>query len=428
MFDVFVSVALSIIELLTYKLFMDTFLGKGRRSAFILVVCILFCDLIAFKFQNTPIIKMTLIIVIFILTWTFYYKNYSYMTAIFFLIAYGIYNLGAYIGILLIYSFFPRALTAAGENDVISYCCALVCAVFNLVIIMGIHLLFENKKKEINKFDEWPLYLLMPVFTIVVICIIMQNWSIVENRTQFYSLMGIVLGLVAMNFIIFYLIDNTMKRQMQVNKARSMQERMEAEWRYYTEISDNLQEQRKLSHEFNNQLSHIGGLVDNKKYDELERYCREIQISFDHKSEIINTNNSIIDVILNTKMREMMQKGIPCSVKVGDLSGCILTHQDMVLVLSNIINNAIEASEKCKEKFINFEMRQNLYELMIKITNKIDEIPIQKKGKYLTTKTDTNAHGLGIENVKEVIDKYGGDCCIVTQNYEFSFLILIPLH
>ena len=49
-------------------------------------------------------------------------------------------------------------------------------------------------------------------------------------------------------------------------------------------------------------------------------------------------------------------------------------------------------------------------------------------GKLITSKTENvQYHGLGIENIKDVVEKYEGTYLIMNENKQFQFLVLLPM-
>ena len=58
----------------------------------------------------------------------------------------------------------------------------------------------------------------------------------------------------------------------------------------------------------------------------------------------------IIDAILNSKYKETLDKGIVFIFQINDLSGIKMCDEDIVVILSNLLNNAIEACERCSAK------------------------------------------------------------------------------
>ena len=68
--------------------------------------------------------------------------------------------------------------------------------------------------------------------------------------------------------------------------------------------------------------------------------------------DVINTNNSVINVIMNTKYYEAKKAGASFICKINNLSGITMKETDIILLLSNLLNNAIEACEQCEKPII----------------------------------------------------------------------------
>ncbi len=112
-------------------------------------------------------------------------------------------------------------------------------------------------------------------------------------------------------------------------------------------------------------------------------------------------------------------------LKVNDLSGLNMEDQDIVVILSNMLNNAIEACEKCTGKrIIKVKTVKEGGTIIFSVINTIQEIPQIIDGRYRTTKEE-QFHGMGIENVKEIVNNYGGTCAIRYDKEQFYFVVYL---
>ena len=144
-----------------------------------------------------------------------------------------------------------------------------------------------------------------------------------------------------------------------------------------------------------------------------------------HKADCIDTNNVIVNAILNTKYQEAKQKDIVFVLKVNDLSNLPISDEDIVVILSNLLNNALEACEKCNDKILKIKFVKENGQIVISVVNSFDGNILVVNGNYCSSKDDLSIHGMGIRNVKEVVGKYGGTCVIRHDNYMFHFIIFI---
>lgn len=147
-----------------------------------------------------------------------------------------------------------------------------------------------------------------------------------------------------------------------------------------------------------------------------------------NEPDAINTNNVIVNAILNTKYQEANAKGIVFVFRVNDLSELRLNDEDVVTILANLLNNAIEACETCEDqKVIKFKFVKEDDKIIIAVKNTFNYDVIYENGEIKSTKiSSVNEHGVGIKNVLRIIEKYGGSYVIEDRNKEFFFSIIIP--
>lgn len=98
-----------------------------------------------------------------------------------------------------------------------------------------------------------------------------------------------------------------------------------------------------------------------------------------------------------------------------------------MIVQQALLNNAIEACEKCHKKRIiklKFVIEKNA--IIISVKNTYENALVKHDGMFLTTKNEEDEHGIGICNIASVIEKYGGSYVIKPDDEEFYFSIIIP--
>ena len=231
-----------------------------------------------------------------------------------------------------------------------------------------------------------------------------------------------------MNFLVFYLLEDIISREEDARAKESLEIQGKNQMEMYSKIQENFESQKFEAHEFKNHLMCIQSLVEAHKYEELQSYIKKMNGEVVSGGMIIDTNNTIVNAVINTKYKEATQKHIVLVFRVNDLSQIKMEERDLVVLLSNLLNNAIEATEKCgKEKVIHVKFVKEYGNIILSVKNHYMEPLIEVEGGFLTTKRHgKNTHGIGIKNALKVIDKYQGTYNISTDNNEFSFSVLIP--
>ena len=305
----------------------------------------------------------------------------------------------------------------------------LLVKVILFFLILVIRKKFGKKSVETMLDTEWLRFLFFPIFTIAAISAMLSVFEYVQTVEQANLLAVVAFGMVGMNIVVFYLINDIMEREMKMHENKVFQIQAKNQLEMYRSISENFDNQKRKTHEYKNQISCIESLLDKKQYSKLEQYVKKIYGSLNNEPDAINTNNVIVNAILNTKYQEADAKGIVFVFRVNNLSELKIKDEDVVTILANLLNNAIEACEICEEKkVIKFKFVKEDDMIIIAVKNTFSYDVIYENGEIKSTKTSSvDEHGVGIKNVLKIIEKYGGAYVIEDKNQEFFFSIIIPV-
>ncbi len=275
---------------------------------------------------------------------------------------------------------------------------------------------------------EWLRFLIFPIFTIYIIATMITTSGAAADQKKEDLLSLIAFCLAGMNMVVFSLIQDILKREEELRKNKVFQLQAVNQTKMYRSISEDFEKQRKKTHEYKNQIMCMEALATQKKYDELKEYIRNINGSLSKELYTIRTNHVIVDAILNSKYQEMSEKKIVFVFKMNDLSKINMDDEDIVVILSNLLNNAIEACEQCMGKrMIKVKFVQEEHEVILSVKNTYAHKVIYQGEEIQTTKKqEKGEHGIGIKNIADTITKYGGYYVIQNDGKEFYFSSVIP--
>lgn len=299
---------------------------------------------------------------------------------------------------------------------------------FMFVVILLIRKLMKKESIAYLNDMDWLRFFVFPIFTVLTIVGMVSTSGNLINQTQENVYVSIAFGLVGMNIVVFYLIRDISTREMQIAEARIFQLQVESQTQMYRSISEDFEKQRKKTHEYKNQIMCVEALIKKKKFEELEKYLEVMHEHLREEEDAIHTNHVIVDAILNTKHREMLQKNMVFVFKINDLAQIKIKDEDIVTILSNLLNNAIEACEQCKEKrIVKLKMVQEEEFLTISVRNTYgNRILKNEEGLITSKKENVEEHGIGVKNIIDTITKYAGSYVINHDAEEFCFSVLIP--
>lgn len=379
--------------------------------------------------ENRFILKQTVIILIFA-AFMFWHMKISKKKALILAMLYQALLLATdYIAFVVYYSGLIVNEESTGMVYVLeSTLIFLLGKMILYICVLVIKKRFGKKSTELLGEAEWLKFLFFPVFTIAVLVAMFLVFGYVETTGQIYLLFIIAFGMAGMNIVGFYLINDIIEREIKLREHKIFQIQVKNQTEMYRSISENFDSQKRKTHEYKNQIVCIESLLVNKKYLELEKYVQQIYGHLDKELDAINTNNVIVNAILNTKYQEANAKGIVLVFRINDLSQIKIKDEDVVIILSNLLNNAIETCEKCDDKrVIKLKFVNEDGMIIIAVKNTYNHPVCYANGEIKTSKTiEAEEHGVGIKNIIKVIEKYHGSYIIEDSNNEFYFSTIIP--
>ncbi len=174
----------------------------------------------------------------------------------------------------------------------------------------------------------------------------------------------------------------------------------------YQELVQVYNDKSILIHDMRNHLRTMLEMIEEKQIEKCRDYLVQITGEIRKKEILPWTNHKILDMIFNMKFREAERAGIRVKCLSDDLSGLELTTAEICSFFTNLLDNAIEASIKSKEKErqIRIVCRRKGRMLVVSISNPIEKGENYLKGQIITTtKKDKNMHGLGMLSIENVI-------------------------
>lgn len=145
----------------------------------------------------------------------------------------------------------------------------------------------------------------------------------------------------------------------------------------------------------------------------------------DELSNFTYCGSQILNLVLNIKGYEANRKDITFSTDIETTPYEYVDENDLGIILFNLLDNAIEACEKIeeKDKWIQITIKRKKQLSIIKIENSVEKQILVKDGKYITGKENKSIHGLGLQSVKALVEKYEGEVAYNHTEDIFSVVI-----
>lgn len=432
MFDFFSSLAIIALEVSCCKFFFETFFeaeeGK-KKNIYIIMQMLSTCLWSLSSYFSAHMVQKQIMVIISMTVFMSLYFRESIKKILVFSMLYQSLLLAMDGVIYVVYIFLFPSEAFTKEIYMLE---ALILILLGKMLLFLCCLFIRKKiwegKAENLPEAEWVRFMFFPVFTIIANIVMFSNLRTLENIKLMVTMFGVSFGMVAMNIVVFYMLNDVIKREAILHQKNLFEVQGKSQSEMYQSLSENYRRQQEKSHEYLNQMTCIRNLLQNKEYMELEQYVEKISGKMEEGHNLINANHAVINAIINTKYREAERKGIVFVFKINDLLNFGIDDEDIVIILSNLLNNAIEACEKCEgRKVIKLKIIKEENEVIISVKNTYHQPVVFRNNQFITSKRlNSIEHGIGIKNVIQAVEKNCGFYNINYENREFYFSIVIP--
>ncbi len=199
---------------------------------------------------------------------------------------------------------------------------------------------------------------------------------------------------------------------------------LEMQRNYYRDRIRDEERVRSVYHDMKNHLLLLQTQTGNGQ--EVQASIQELKDQIQEYENYQHTGNEFLDIIIRDKAKAAQEKKIDFSAVISFEAGSFIEPLDISTIFGNALDNAIEASEKLSEDRRLITVRANRVRdmLVIIIENNTLSVLLEPKG---TTKKDTFAHGFGLPNLKNAVEKYDGQYITKLENDMFTLKIIIPI-
>lgn len=227
---------------------------------------------------------------------------------------------------------------------------------------------------------------------------------------------------IALLYIIQAIEESTKKEQDLV----LLKQQMELQTKNILALEKSYKVQRKVTHEFERHLSTMHSLFDKEQYETAREYLRQLQTNRALHKFAVNSQHPVIDVILNEKYQQALDSEIRMHIQVNDLSKVEMPTDALVVLLSNLLDNAIEACQRVEQRR---EIQCSIiYEEALYICIRNTSIPVAiVNGVIVTSKMRKIDHGFGIPAARYILDNVSAEYTFDYSDGWFQFVAEIPI-
>ena len=220
-------------------------------------------------------------------------------------------------------------------------------------------------------------------------------------------------------FLLMAISINRNVRLQQENQLLSMQQQR------YESLKAAIEETRQARHDLRHQLCQLAALAEEGNLEKIKAYLSDA-VSRIPSLELHFCENRAADGVVGYYCALAKREQIPFSVRL-DLPECLPVDEiDLCLVLSNLLENALEASLHTAPARRRIELTAYLHGnslALIQVENTYDGVIREKDGVFLSSKR--KGDGVGLQSVRHIAEKSCGVSTVTYQDGLFCVKVML---
>ena len=286
---------------------------------------------------------------------------------------------------------------------------------------------YSTKRFTIKLFGY---YIIIPVATLGIM------WAIPYVRQNNKALMpadiilvGFYILMLVGNIVLFYMfVQYHFIREQELEREVTLAKYREKEW-HYNEIKQIETKHRVLIHNIKHYLKQIGRYAKQGEDTEIINTVKALQVEFlENENQVICANGLLNSILLEWRDRAEKQGVV---VKLFVEAGFDINFMrgiDIMALFGNLLDNASEAACKCESGKVEVRlfMQNDGAFTVICIKNNYTGRIKQRNGEMVSTKKEVGYHGIGLKNVREIMESYRGYLQNDYSDQIYETTIMIP--
>ena len=312
---------------------------------------------------------------------------------------------------------------------------AAVITNFMEIILVIIICRFGSKEK--NKKSDYMSLMLMAMPLVSVVLIVVDMFLLAMGKYDHFNsgqFLRMAVLLVIVNIAVFVILEKytgLMKHEMELvqekNKwqsdaylmeiaAKNMKERLQI-----TECS--IQNDRLMRHDRRHFEAVLYQLLEEGNIEEAKKYLAE-RLAMDPQPVMKYCENTTVNAAISHYMACAKMENIAITVSANIPSGLSVNELELAIVISNLLENAINACRKLPEteRYVKLTAKYK-HQLLLEIENSCDRKVVLNENGYPFSIEEN--HGIGTRSVLAFVKKNNSEICYLTEEKRFRVRMIV---
>lgn len=221
--------------------------------------------------------------------------------------------------------------------------------------------------------------------------------------------------LACLPIIWFLYLLGELVQEIKLNTQKSMQiQTMEllrkAEAGHYDSIVENWQNLRRMRHDLRHFILMMNEYLDSGAYDKLRSFLKGLAAANEQSSRVVLSGSTVLDALTGYWRQRAEQQGVEleAELRAPDLQ---VDDVYIAIIIGNLLENAVEAAARIAQderRYVRLQVKVTGGMLLVRVENSFDGQIHQRDGHFYSAKLAFKQPGLGLENVRVIVERCAG--------------------
>ncbi|AKA70921.1 hypothetical protein CSCA_3796 [Clostridium scatologenes] len=333
--------------------------------------------------------------------------------------------------IILLVSSYIIGLFPIKDPSMYKYLSTLLRTFIEVFMIPIIYLKFRNKYKELLRYITNRVINIISIYSIIIFIFLANYYGFNANKPiksydAFNSLMFVLI--ITLSYAIIFIAASSVNKNVELEyKLKNIDAQIELQKQNYKTLNKSIENYYAFKHDIRHHILAIKSMIDTKKYIAASEYFTKFSKTEICENIDILCKNFTVDSILKYYINIAKDSNIEFKTKMNIPEDINIDVLDLSIVIGNCVENAIEACNKeidKSEKYINIKSEIKGFNLIIRINNSFNG-QVVEKDKIIKTSKKSQEHGIGLSNVRKIVEKYNGFFDVKYTDSEFQVNIIM---
>ncbi len=274
--------------------------------------------------------------------------------------------------------------------------------------------------------QTWYAFWILPILFVVLNILLIPKHPEILNFGRLREMLIVLdlslLGLLVLFIFLFYLVASSINKNNRLQRENQLLSYQKAR---YDNLKITIDEIREARHNMRHHFNILQELAARGDWQSLKKYLCDARDELP-ETELGLCDNAAVDSVAGHYAAVYRKRDIPCKFELELPAELPASSTDICVVLSNLLENALEASLKIppEKRRISVSMRLHSDKMvLISVENAFDGEILEKNGVIQSTKH--SGDGIGLQSVSHLAERSGGYCRFIHENGVFRANVII---